>query len=355
MPFSCYTSTLSNSRCRFDFTPNKTYTNFQITSTAIYQYAVTNNDEQILKLIIDISSGLFTQHKLVNFVGGFEHSDFNVMTAIYSAVIKDHQFAVDDVVLMKSDLDNLALAIVVVDTCNLDILKNLIANGFDPNQYIYCSDAFTPVQSPDDKMDFFSYVVKKNNLELVKLLLDSGADPLFNDGFCLVKACQSTDNHVFNVLFDTYDYKLVTYQRCIYVCLHNTDKLNKLVQKNLNINDFDYNLKKMIATKLAFLSVDTFKLIEDLNFEISSEFIDRVIYCCNSELLDYVLSKGYQLNNSQLSNLIRKPSIEMIGVMTRHNICLTDLEINLDGYNKLNSVVTDLEDLGINLKNYQIF
>ncbi len=343
-----------NSSLEFCFTHTEP-DNFQIQSTAIYDYALSTNNVSILESIkkicqtVDYSKSFGSMNPLCP-----TDSNWDKIIQLYFWVWKNDITLMDHMIRIKNEIDNLAIAIVAVDATDYEILKKLFSVGFNPNQHIQISNPNMWTYT-EHKMDFFSYVVKKGDLQLVKFMLDNSTNPLFNNGYCLIQSCLAS-NDVFDYLFDNFDFATTTYQKCIYRCLRDIDlsRINKLIKKEIKLNNLDSDLREQFMSRLSLSGLELFKIVEQTDFEIDAKFIDAVIRANNSALLEYLLSKEHQLNNTQIIDLLKSSDIRMLIVLTKYDTRLDNIEPISDKNSDADFITTGLENLGLDLKKLSI-
>jgi hypothetical protein len=306
------------------------------TNTKIYKYHTLHPELSALEEIITDS--------LIR--SNFSKNSFlrNCYTRIIDCGL---ELIIYDIMSEPHDNDELAICKVAIDKNKLNLLDFLLTKKFDLNQII-----------SDDNIhhfldyDILSYAVIINNLSIVKYLVENGADPLKNEGCALKKAYVSKTEDIFDY-FINLDMSYQSLCGAFDCCCnhigrrenHDSDKLKKLINKGININD----ISEVISSHIVNFPIDMVKFLVDRGFNIdSARILARACAISNDEFVDFYLEQGLQINMDCLKIIFNTMNMDMINILIKHNINLSVLEQikdHCDTTNKLEALGLDKDVL----------
>lgn len=300
---------------------------YYYTDTKLYKYHEKHPELHTLTEIISENKGYSLDSFLCN---------------CYTKILDNGMdYIIYDVVSEPIDNDEVAICMTAIDKNKLDIIDFLVSKKFNPKQMV--------LQSQQIYLDFdiLTYAVRKNNLPIVKYLVENGASPCENN-MCAMRAAFSLKS---DDIFDFFINLDIPYQTlCLivsYCCNFDFrrnnnpkkyEKLKKLFNKGIDVNYVACTIDKCIGK----FPVDMIKFLIDSGLDINSNrMLYRASAASNYELVDFLLQQGLQIDAESLNIIFEKLDMNMIEVLIKYNIPLSSLKPikdHIDMANKLDAL-----------------
>ncbi len=258
------------------------------TETKIYKYHNMYPEMQIL-------SNIIYKNKYC-----LPYEEDNFLLSCYSKIINnDIEHIIYDIIGSPISNDEIVICMLAIDKIRFDLIDLLISKFFDINQLCYCDDTNAHIS-----FDVLTYAIIKNNIPMIKYLIENGADP-YKNKMCAFKLTILTHKkHIFDFFIEVdipYDTLCCAFLFC-YTSYNSNDKfdnLKKIFNKGINIKDISSTLIKFIES----CDIKIINFLMDNGLNINLIMLDNVCRVSNWRLLDFLLSYGLQIDHSTM-NLI---------------------------------------------------
>jgi hypothetical protein len=302
---------------------------YYYTNTKIYKYHKLQPELCALEKIITENAIIF--YTLDNFL-------YNCYTKIIDNGL---EHIIYDIMLEPNNDDAIAICKMAIDKNKLYLIDFLIEKKIDLNRLTYMD------QHIYVNMDILTHAVRKNDMSIVKYLVEYGANP-FENGYAFKESYISVSDDIFDFFIGldmSYQSLCSAFVHCCHIngyspnkIKHNSNKLKKIINKGININDI------YMKIPIANFPMDMIIFLIDHGFNINSTNI--LVDACmlsNYELLDFLLQQGLQMNAECLKIIFTTMNMNMINTLIKHNVNLSILEPVQDHCDILNK----LEALGL--------
>lgn len=326
-----------------------------IKDSAIYRYYLSHPQdkelENIMESYLDWTKQTFTFWNCQNF-----------LFACYEKIMQQNLYYLIDEVLGHADeKEKNMICLMAIKNNQYEILDRLALQKFDFNQR-------PNTMGRDDS--FLLHAAKENGLDMVKYLVNNGAD--FN------LAGIPFFEHIFgNQLNDIVDYVLefdikqdMLYWGMLAVLKKNRngaywaatefsgdnnfsstkkseeinlDLVKKIIDKGLNLN----NYSSMIALSLEEMEPKIVQFFIDNGLEIKSS--TPLLFACsvnNYELIDYYLKLGVAINEEIFTHVLENSKIKIMEIFIKYNIDFS----STPACNEYDDLVDQMEKLGLSKK-----
>ncbi|ANB50337.1 hypothetical protein [Powai lake megavirus] len=302
-------------------------------NTQIYKYYVQHKDN------IDLSN-IIKKNKL----RGTTDASYYLYNT-YHDLLQENKFndVIMQIIHIGDKFENDRICLVAIDISNYHILDELVSLGIDFNTPVLSNSFNFRSDSPLLKAIEFS------NLNMIKYLINNGADPRNNNNEAIVEGLTSPNLDVFEY-FTQFN---ITNQNTVeifkntvgnYTNNNNNNNaksiINHLVNQGLDINEI-YNNDIAFFSRL---NIDNFKFLLEYNLCIDSRLLNESIACGNLNITEYMLEHKYIPSIEDRMFIFKIFDINYIRLFMKYDI---DLSV-VSGYQSKNiNILDDLTNNGL--------
>ncbi|AZL89741.1 ankyrin repeat protein [Megavirus baoshan] len=303
-------------------------------NTQIYKYYIQHKDN------IDLSN-LIKKNKL----RGTTNASYYLYN-IYYDLLRDNKFMdiIIPIIHIGDKFENNSICMVAIDISNYNILNELVSLGIDFNASISTSHFNFKSDNPLIK------AIELSNLDMIKYLINNGADPRNNNNNAIVEGLINPNLHIFEYFtqFDiTSENILEIFKDTIadHTISYNNNKNAKsiityLVNQGLDINEI-YNNDITVFSRL---KMDTFKCLLEYNLCVDSRLLNESIISGNLSITEYMLEQKYTPSIENIIFIVKIFDINYIKLFIKYNI---DLSVASNYQSKNINILDDLTNNGL--------
>ncbi|XWV24842.1 putative ankyrin repeat protein [Tupanvirus deep ocean] len=298
--------------------------------TDIYRYYLEHSDNDKLRSIIKSAKKI-----------SLTYLDMFLRECYSKLLFENMDDIIFDIISGSNSNDELIICLIAIEKNRKDIIEHLVSKGFNLNQMVLVERKLSFLN-----YDVLTYAVRKNNLSIVKYLVDLGASPLSNDLMALKSSCGNKTFGIFEYFLDLempYNIlKFIFVNCCTTTFIENKIQfIKKIMSKGFNL----YNISTILDECVANLNVDDVRYLINNGYTISS--IKPLTMACiksNTELIDFLLGYGLQPDKATLDIVFDIFDIPTIEIFVKHKIDLSDLIFTTE----CNQLINDLLLCGMN-------
>ncbi|XWV26089.1 hypothetical protein QJ857_gp0991 [Tupanvirus soda lake] len=309
---------------------NKMDNNESHRETEIYKYYLEHDDNDNLKSIIKTAKKI-----------SHSYQDIFLRTCYSKLIINGMDNIIFDIISGNNSNDELIICLIAIEMDRRNIIEHLISKGFNLNQMVLQDNKLSFLN-----FDVLTYAVRKNNLQMVKYLVELGANPTSNNLMALQYSCVYKTREIFEYFIDLeipYDVLKFIFVHCC--TTHNIENkiffIKKIINKGLNLS----NINDILDNCIGNLSADDVQYLIDNGYTISStKPLHMACKKSNTELIDFLLSYGLQPDKTILDTVFGIFNVPTIEIFIKHRIDLSGFTVALDN----NQFISDLQLCGMN-------
>ncbi|XWV24841.1 mg215 protein [Tupanvirus deep ocean] len=275
--------------------------------TDIYKYYLNHTDIDTLeKIIIESKKSVYLD-------------DF--LKLCYTALLdKKMDQIIFEVITGNNSNDELMICLLAIKRERYDIIEYLLSKGFNLNQMVSAYN----IKFFD--FDILSYTVRKNNLKMIKFLVDRGANPIENNLMALITACGFETDDAFRYFLslelpDSVLYKIFLHCCNVSCCnvsvRDNVQKLNIILRKGIDIKNIQSELNDIIG----ICDLDVVQFIINNGHVINTNL--PLVQACeksNAPVIDYLLNYGLQPDENIIEKVLSIFHLPTIEIFINHKI-----------------------------------
>lgn len=340
---------------KFPFRKNKCDNDFY-QHTKIYKYYLEHPENNGLAEIIISANNMFQQN------------EESYLCHVYGTLNgKNITNVIDEIIDGSGSNDEIAIILNAVHQDRYDIIDILISRGFDLNQIIIRLDTYT-----DFVADILLYAVSRNNLPMVKYLVDKGAD-IFNTNCSntsqiipphdlsqcnivpqreikslpgtncrtLIAACDLPDNNIMEY-FLQFDIPTDTlFPIFMYACFkNNLECMKKLLDKGFDLSIID----ETIHGKFIHCNEITLQFLLDNGLKIDfDKLISPACICGKIEFIEFFLQNNYKIDRDTLCLVFRKMDFSIIKIFLKYGVDFSQIPVS----NEYAGLISEFESNGL--------
>jgi ankyrin repeat protein len=299
----------------------------------LYKYHSKHPENSLLSEII-------MQNKLIYSV---DYESF--LYKCYQNLINKNLFdIIYEIIVGDNSNDELAIALAAIMCNNFDVMDMLTAKGFKTNQMLVENEKMSFLNS-----DLLTFATRENNYEMVKFMVEKGADPTYNNAMSLSISCSYGDSKIYEYFMEQ-NIPCKYFPKIFSTCCnniihsknnneHNYKKIKILFEKGLDINATAGHFLNYGVCNVEILQ---FLLDNGMNFD-PKIFLLNACKHGNVELVDFLLKKESTVDSLILGTMLENIRIPIIKTFLKYDI---DFSITLN-QKKYTSFIMELEAKGL--------